>query len=99
MMERTVIVKLSGASPQSVGDVPPDVQVGKGGWQVQDDPADRRLDADADLDQPLAQSPRWGPSTRSAGGAMSEFLRIRDSSAVSTSDRISCVNQGVRFRG
>src|SRR5437867_19450 len=55
IVKRTARVKLAGAGPESARDVIPGAPIREARWQVQDDAAHRGLDADADLDQPLAE--------------------------------------------
>lgn len=65
------------ANAESKGDPPPSIEIGRGGRQVQDDPADGDDDMHAELEQPLAQ-----PAD----------LRVRAHAVRAARSRSSCIN-------
>ena len=65
---------LPGAGAECERDVPPGVEVRRGGGQVQDHAADRADDVRAELEQPGAQPRHLGAGTGGARRAQPEFL-------------------------
>ena len=65
----------SGAGAECKGDVPPGVEVRRGGRQVQDDAADRADDVRVELEEPVAQPRHLGVGTGGARRAQPEFLQ------------------------
>ena len=65
---------LSGAGAECKRDVPPGVEVRRGGRQVQDHAADRADDVRPQFEEPVAQPRHLGAGTGGARRAQPEFL-------------------------
>ena len=65
---------LSGAGAECKRDVPPGVEVRRGGRQVQDHAADRADDVRPQFEEPVAQPHHLGARTGGARRAQPEFL-------------------------
>ena len=66
---------LSGAGAECKRDVPPGVEVRRGGRQVQDHAADRADDVRPQFEEPVAQPRHLGAGTGGARRAQPEFLQ------------------------
>jgi hypothetical protein len=70
----TVRAPLAGAGAECASDVTPSVDERCRRWQVENDPAHRADDVDAEFEQPLAQQRDLGACTRRTRGPQPKFL-------------------------